>query len=641
MQLRLPLLLLLLVAATARSAEPVPLRAGPLSMVFDADNAFLRYVRLGKHEVLRGINAPIRNKSWGTVPPDVSNVKLEDHGDRFRLTFDVNCHEGDVDFFWRGTIDGNSAGKLVFTFDGEARSTFLRNRIGFCLLHGPSAAGKPCRVVTVDDEMVEGHFPALISPHQPFKNIRTVSHEVTAGIWARVRLEGDIFEMEDQRNWTDASFKTYCTPLDLPRPVRVSKGTKILQKMELVLEGDHQLIRAMSAKVDGPLVLTIDQDQGARQEPLPGIGLQISSQASTLSETALNRLSALNLDHVRVDLTPSHDSSSGLLRRATERANALGVTLHVGLHLGDQPEQELAKLSAELETIRPPVSAWLILSTNKDVLQLARRYVSGAPVGVGVNTHFTELNRDRPDVSTIDLVAYGFNPQGHAVDDLSLIETLPIQGDTVRSARQFIGDLPLLISPITLRAQEPKPEPPSNQLPLDVDKRQWSLLNACWTLGSVKYLAEEGVESLTYFETVGWKGVMESQAGSPLAERFGSEPGTVFPVYHVLCDMGEFAGGAVRRTSSSDPLSVIGFALEKGRRSRLIVANMTNRAQHVTIRGISGNVDVFHLDSRNVRTAGRAPVAFRKRPGRQITVMDQHLALDLLPHGITRIDQVR
>ena len=25
-------------------------------------------------------------------------------------------------------------------------------------------------------------------------------------------FEGDLFEMEDQRNWTDASFKTYCTP---------------------------------------------------------------------------------------------------------------------------------------------------------------------------------------------------------------------------------------------------------------------------------------------------------------------------------------------------------------------------------------------------------------------------------------------
>jgi len=40
--------------------------------------------------------------------------------------------------------------------------------------------------------------------------------------WRRPRwtisFEGDVFETEDQRNWTDASFKTYCPPLRLPYP---------------------------------------------------------------------------------------------------------------------------------------------------------------------------------------------------------------------------------------------------------------------------------------------------------------------------------------------------------------------------------------------------------------------------------------
>ena len=51
-------LLLLLVGARAPAEEPIPLRAGPLTMVFDADNAMLRYLRVGRIEVLRGINAP-------------------------------------------------------------------------------------------------------------------------------------------------------------------------------------------------------------------------------------------------------------------------------------------------------------------------------------------------------------------------------------------------------------------------------------------------------------------------------------------------------------------------------------------------------------------------------------------------------
>jgi hypothetical protein len=34
------------------------------------------------------------------------------------------------------------------------------------------------------------------------------------------RMEGDTYETEDQRNWTDASYKTYVRPLPCPGPTR-------------------------------------------------------------------------------------------------------------------------------------------------------------------------------------------------------------------------------------------------------------------------------------------------------------------------------------------------------------------------------------------------------------------------------------
>ena len=55
-------------------------------------------------------------------------------------------------------------------------------------------------------------MPELISPDQPAMAIRTLSHEAAPGLSVSCRLEGDTFEMEDQRNWTDASFKTYVRP---------------------------------------------------------------------------------------------------------------------------------------------------------------------------------------------------------------------------------------------------------------------------------------------------------------------------------------------------------------------------------------------------------------------------------------------
>ena len=54
-----------------------------------------------------------------------------------------------------------------------------------------------------------------------------------SGIEAKFEFEGDLFEMEDQRNWTDGSFKTYCTPLSLGYPFQALAGQSFKQKVTL------------------------------------------------------------------------------------------------------------------------------------------------------------------------------------------------------------------------------------------------------------------------------------------------------------------------------------------------------------------------------------------------------------------------
>src|SRR2546429_6797037 len=105
----------LLQGAPAPAAEPIPLRAGPLSMIFEPDNALLRYIKLGPDEVLRGISAPVRNQFWGTVKPEVKIVSLEEQSDRFTLKFDVICKEREIDFLWQGAIVSSAEGKVVYT----------------------------------------------------------------------------------------------------------------------------------------------------------------------------------------------------------------------------------------------------------------------------------------------------------------------------------------------------------------------------------------------------------------------------------------------------------------------------------------------------------------------------------------------
>ena len=91
----------------------------------------------------------------------------------------TQAKEADIDFRWKGSVSGTDKGVIEFTFDGEAHSTFKRNRIGFCVLHGPSAAGQPWLLETVDGKKSKGQFSQFISPHQTAKSLRAITHEVS------------------------------------------------------------------------------------------------------------------------------------------------------------------------------------------------------------------------------------------------------------------------------------------------------------------------------------------------------------------------------------------------------------------------------------------------------------------------------
>ena len=196
------------------------LRAGPLTVMYEAGE--LRSIRVGEQELILRVFVAVRDQNWTTVPLQLSNVQIEEGQEDFHITFDAAHRQNDIAFSWQGTIRGTSQGTITFAMKGQAETTFLRNRIGICILHPMlECAGRACRVEQGDGTIIDGHFPELIAPYQPFTNIRVISYEVIHGTRVEIRLLGDLFEMEDQRNWTDASFKTYSTPLSLPFPVTI------------------------------------------------------------------------------------------------------------------------------------------------------------------------------------------------------------------------------------------------------------------------------------------------------------------------------------------------------------------------------------------------------------------------------------
>jgi hypothetical protein len=74
-----------------------------------------------------------------------------------------------------------------------------------------------------------------VSPHQPFFDIVAMSYETRAGTGITITSGGETFETEDQRNWSDASYKTYSRPLRLPYPYRIEPGRPHVQTLHIDL----------------------------------------------------------------------------------------------------------------------------------------------------------------------------------------------------------------------------------------------------------------------------------------------------------------------------------------------------------------------------------------------------------------------
>lgn len=207
------------------------LTTGSLTCMYEQGK--LRYIKCGETEVVRMIYFAVRDENWHTASYTIHEERIEEKANGFSITYTSLHQLNDIDYKTVVTINavGNS---IFFSVKGEALTSFKRNRIGICVHHPiKEYSGKEVLITRPDDSTYTTRFPDLISPHQPFKAIRKMGCTLGEKIMADLIFEGDIFETEDQRNWSDSSYKTYSTPLDLPLPVHINEGEIIEQKMQL------------------------------------------------------------------------------------------------------------------------------------------------------------------------------------------------------------------------------------------------------------------------------------------------------------------------------------------------------------------------------------------------------------------------
>jgi D-apionolactonase len=567
-------------------SAPRELSAGSLRVKLDGGN--LRSIRYRGVEILRGVYFLVRDTSWGTYAPVLSEIEITEDAHAFYVRYLASCEGMEGLFDYRVCIIGDAQGSLSFSAVGRSPADFPANRIGFVVLHPIEAiAGAYIDVEHTDGAKQRLQMPRFISPDQPVFDIRALTHEAAPGLCVTVRMEGEAYEMEDQRNWTDASFKTYVRPLSKPRPFKLPANEMLSQSVTISI-GGHAIGRRdrIDAARRGYSI-----EIGSRAGAMPQIALALDAADAEEAISYLPQLGQLAPQWLSLRCAEGADFAA-----AGRFAAGLGAKLLTEIIIaGIDPDIEIERQRHRLATAAIEPHAVIVCPARdmrsrpsgtlpdgeaaiESIIAAARRQFPRAMIGGGMLTYFTELNRNPPPPEMIDFVTHGSSAIVHAADDLSVMETIEAWPDILRSVRRLYGATPYWLCSTTLGMREnpygsaPAANPMKRRVPMvRFDPRHRSLFGAAWSLGVFAAAAREGVVVTTLAHAAGDFGLLERTA-KEVREA---------PAFRWLKAIGRGAGKPRRETAAQAGLATVAF--ENDEYIELWVANLTSQPINVTV----------------------------------------------------------
>lgn len=468
----------------------------------------LANISYGGRPVLRAIKAVVRDHEWRTLAPSVRDIEelKDDDGVSLRIHVDYAA-PGTGTLAYEGMLMLRVTPAIVeVSFSGRAKAAFRRNRIGLVVLHPTSEAGRDVSVVSPDGNVASGAFPTDIRPDLVFTDISSLEW-ADAGTAFDLGFSGDIFETEDQRNWSDGSFKTYSTPSALPTPVDVAVGDTVNQSVS---------IEALSIETpDNPVRESHEQAAFAVGGPVgtvPALALSVDSADAGNTGDAHNGPQLPGLDAILVELYEPREAWPAKLAAAAREADRHGAALDVRV-VADSAEGVAEALSSalggslsrivRLGLFRPATQCTDPAAFDALKASLNQAGFSGQSLA-GTRSHFTELNRwiagggsgaGSPVPKDADALTFSLAPQVHSTEIPHIVETVPVQRLAAANALKLGDGRPVHVGPITLKPRLHAPDQHA-----EGDELQDHSFTAAWTLASLHALTVEGVASVTYFE---------------------------------------------------------------------------------------------------------------------------------------------
>jgi hypothetical protein len=477
------------------------LRSGDISCIYE--HGRLRYLKFRETEVIRMIFFAVRDQDWNTASYTIENELIETNLNGFSIRY-TSIHKLNEIRYVAEIIIKAEENTISFALSGKAMSSFQRNRIGICILHPiKECRGKKVIITRPDNTKYTAGFPDMISPHQPFKDIKEMQYYVNESIETSLTFEGDVFETEDQRNWADSSFKTYSTPLDIPFPVKVNSGELVQQKITCKISG-----KDLKQQVEA--IITSE-----RKIPFPQIGYG-STNELRLNDDDINLLQEIPFNHYLVELFFSDIDWKNKLQVRIHEARKLKTMLQLVLYInGGDAGFLLQEFLTVYKSNSSYINSLLLLqqehpTTRESILSFAypelKKISPHVKVGYGTDGFFAELNRNRPMNNNFDFVCFSLSPQVHMTDTRSIVENLQHLDDLIATAQSFARGKEIYISPITFKTR-------NKAMQTSADSRQHRHFGACWMLATLKALSQ--AESLTFYEAKGENGILNARDLSP------------------------------------------------------------------------------------------------------------------------------
>ena len=511
---------------------------------------------------------------------------------------------------------------------------FLTARTGFVVLHPlKGVVGHAVEVEHVDGRIRQATFPELVDPVQPFLDIRSLTHEVLPGLKATVRFAGDTWEMEDHRNWTDASFKTYVRPLALPWPYTLPAGEAVTQSVTVTLRGTARPEREERGARDGG-----SEARGSRRRCCCNrSGWECLRRRSTTRWRTWTCCASPPRGFSSVSSTPAPTTDGSRSRATAPCASETGAqcVLEVIVSSVEDYARELHRLAGMIRESGIRLSAVAVCPVGdlKSVLPggarppappldalyaAAREAFPGVRLGGGMLSFFTELNRKRPPAKLLDFVMNTTCPIVHAADDRSAMETLAALPYQVTTARSFLGATPYRVGPSSIGCRDNPhgatftPNPSNERVCLArMDPRQRGCFGAAWALGYVATLARTDVEAISLAAPTGPLGIIyrKTEYAQPWYDSLTGP--AVYPVYHVVAGLTRGTGRQLAAAESSDPARVAALAYRGEKERVLWLANLSADEQAVTLRGTRSPVVGWTLDEDTFVRAATDPRWFQ------------------------------